>query len=163
MCACHSTIVPPFISPAAGGREREGDSCSEGTFAVGVNQEPRKDLPQRLPLRLGKCLVCFGHRCNLSNKHFIPSASCLAEVVPLNDAFLRGHERGKCSVRLESFNLNQPPPTHYWHIKGTNEAYLITRAPSLQLVCRQWFFFLWFFFFPLLTQQGKIWSCRRSQ
>lgn len=113
MCACHSTIVPPFISPAAGGREREGDSCSEGTFAVGVNQEPRKDLPQRLPLRLGKCLVCFGHRCNLSNKHFIPSASCLAEVVPLNDAFLRGHERGKCSVRLESFNLNQPPPTHY--------------------------------------------------
>lgn len=59
---------------------------------------------------------------------------------------LEDTERGKCSVRLESFNLNQPPPTHYWHIKRTNEACLITHALSLQLVCRQWFFFFSFSF-----------------
>lgn len=51
-------------------------------------------------------------------------------------------------IKLESFNLNQPPPTHYWQIKRTNEACLITHAhaPGLQLVCRLFFFFFLFFF-----------------
>lgn len=59
-------------------------------------------------------------------------------------------------IILESFNLNQPPPTHYWQIKRTNEACLITHAPSLQLVCRLgWFFFL-FFSSPDTTKKNLV-------
>lgn len=43
----------------------------------------------------GSVPTCLGHRCNLNNKHLIPSSSYLAEVVLLNDALLRGHRKGQ--------------------------------------------------------------------
>lgn len=39
---CDSTIVPPFISRLLGEGSGKAAPCSEGTFALGVNREPRK-------------------------------------------------------------------------------------------------------------------------
>lgn len=147
----HSTTVLTFISPAS--------VWGEHAVLCGGNHEQSASA-------LGKHLECLGHRCKLHNNCLMPSSSHLAEVVLLNDALLRGQERGKCSVRLESFKLNQPPPTHYWHIKRANEACLITRALSLQLVCRRWFFCCYFF---LLTCKERfdpvsgVISCNKSR
>lgn len=99
-------------SPAAGGGDQEGTPGSGFVCSWWKSGAEKGTCPLHLPLHLENCPVCSGHCCNLNNIHLILSSSYLA-VVLFSDALLRGHKKGQMLVRLESFNLNQPPPTHY--------------------------------------------------